>query len=194
MKQYKKRIAALLTGILVVTGTLSPALAAELPTEKSSDVVKLPTSEVRDAAVVSEQETVEISERIAEAEELVSAAAFSDVKATDLASLPDALEYEEHEATADIPADTAVASADDAEIPTTDDADIPTADADPTTDVDSPNDPAVPSADAPDIISSVQAGQMQPGTNEMQPPAHTTRSGSSGAHTCFLFLSDILLS
>ncbi len=170
MKQYKKWIAALLTGILVVTGTVSPALAAELPTEKSSDVVKLPTSEVRDALALSEQETSEISERIAEAEELVSAAAFSDVKATDLASLPDALEYEEHEATADIPADTAVASADDAEIPTTDDAEIPTADADPTTDVDSPNDPAAPAADAPDIMPEDDAAiPTAPGTTLEQP-------------------------
>ena len=33
MKRYKKWMAVLLTGILVVTGSMSPALAAELPTE-----------------------------------------------------------------------------------------------------------------------------------------------------------------
>ena len=67
MKRYKKWMAALLTGILVVTGSMSPALAAELPTE---------------------------------AEELVSAAEFSDEIVTNEAEIPDVSEIEEDEVAA----------------------------------------------------------------------------------------------
>ena len=90
MKRYKNWMAVILTMILMVTGTVSPAMAAGMPTEKSSDVVELLTGEE------------------------------SDEEVTDAASVPEAFEYEEDEVAADIPANEAEVTTDDASLPTDD--------------------------------------------------------------------------
>ena len=59
MKRYKKWMAALLTGILVVTGSMSLALAAELPTE-SEELVS--AAEFSDEIVTNEAEIPDVSE------------------------------------------------------------------------------------------------------------------------------------
>ena len=159
MKRYKNWMVVILTMILMVTGTVSPALAAELPTE---------------------------------AEELVSAAEFSDEKVANAAAIPDVSEIDEDAIAADILAD--------ADFATTDDAEIPTADADPTTDVDSPNDPAAPPADAYDIMSEDDAAiPTAPDLTTEQPdeadtvsanPAFPVKSMTLSNDTFLYFASD----
>lgn len=64
MKRYKKWMAALLTGILVVTGTMSPALAAELPTEAEELVSAAELSDelVTNAAAIPDVSEIEEDE------------------------------------------------------------------------------------------------------------------------------------
>jgi hypothetical protein len=54
MKRYKKWMAVLLTGILAVTGSMSPAMAAELPTEADELVsaAEVSAGEVTNAAAI----------------------------------------------------------------------------------------------------------------------------------------------
>ena len=61
MKHYKKWTAALLTGILVVTGTISPALAAEFPTEAEELVsaAEFSAGEITDAAAIPDVPDIE---------------------------------------------------------------------------------------------------------------------------------------
>ena len=61
MKHYKKWTAALLTGILVVTGTISPALAAEFPTEAEELVsaAEFSAGEITDTAAIPDVPDIE---------------------------------------------------------------------------------------------------------------------------------------
>ena len=109
MKRYKNWMAIILTLILVVTGTASPVLAAELVSASG--------------------------ELIPAEEELVSAAALSDDNELDVAAAPEITEIEEHEDMAEIPAGEADVSTDEADVPT-DEADVPTDAVTPTDDLD----------------------------------------------------------
>ena len=110
-------MAVILTGILVITGNVSPALASELPTEKSSGMVELSTREVRDAAMLSEQENVEKSERLDEADAVVASIDDAEIPTADTDVSTDAA----------IPTDPAALPADAPDIMPEEDAQVPTA-------------------------------------------------------------------
>ena len=124
MIRYKNRMAIILTVILVVTGTASPVLAAELVSASG--------------------------ELIPAEEELVSAAVLSDDNELDMATAPEITEIEEHEDMAEIPAGEADVSTGEADVPT-DEADVPTDAVTPTDNLDMHENAAIPTA--PDITA-----------------------------------------
>ncbi len=114
-------MAIILTVILVVTGTASPVLAAEL--------------------------IFASGELIPAEEELVSAAVLSDDNELGVATAPEITEIEDHEDMAEIPAGEADVSTGEADVPT-DEADVSTGEADvPTDEADVPTDAVTPTDD-----------------------------------------------